>query len=711
MPNVVQRRVALLSDDGRFADSMTPQAVLDAVEYVNQAVEGIDGSLAEMLAKSANLGDVPSPAAARANLGAAAADHTHTQEQVIGLAAALDAKADLVNGVIPTSQIPREAMGDTVVVASQAEMLALTPEQVQPGDLAIRTDGAGSFILKDTDPSALGSWVRLNSPTDAVTSVNGQIGDVTLSAANVGAATPQQVSDAVGAVEITAARYADQAAGSAAAAADSATASATARGDAITARNGAQAAQIAAARYADQAAGSATAAADSATASATARGDAITARNGAQAAQIAAAESASQAGAAATAAQVAQTGAKAARDEAVAARQATEAVGFDIGEVATLAPGSQATAEVTGAAPDFTLNLGVPAGPAGVTSVTASTLAPGSQATADLVGGVLRVGVPKGDPGDALVPGATLTAPNLVAAIPESTFSPNRAPNLSAWTVSGGAAWADPNITISPGGSASCEIPGVIAGRTYQIDVTRSASSGGEMVVALGAASISVPSWGNNRVTVIAAASGTLPLVIGGGTWVATLQAVVCCEVTAVRTPTSTGLSTRQSGSNNAVGYDSQRSLTTGNSNNAVGRGSQYSLTTGNYNNAVGNGSQYSPRGVQGWATTTASRQVSIGHESGQGSATQSDDIVAVGYWAIADGAKAMALGSRASAAHAGSVALGADVTTTSLGQVAVGPRDVEVQDATKGLILRSPDGSRWRATISNAGVPTWTKL
>lgn len=99
-----------------------------------------------MLAKSANLADVPSPAAARTNLGAAAADHTHTPDQVIGLAAALDAKADLVNGVIPTSQIPREAMGDTVVVASQAEMLALTTAQVQPGDIAIRTDGAGSFI-------------------------------------------------------------------------------------------------------------------------------------------------------------------------------------------------------------------------------------------------------------------------------------------------------------------------------------------------------------------------------------------------------------------------------------------------------------------------------------------------------------------------------------------------------------------------------------
>ena len=36
-------------------------------------------------------------------------------------------------------------------------------------------------------------------------------------------------------------------------------------------------------------------------------------------------------------------------------------------------------------------------------------------------------------------------------------------------------------------------------------------------------------------------------------------------------------------------------------------------------NNAVGHGSQKSPRGVLGWATTTASRQVSIGHESAIG--------------------------------------------------------------------------------------------
>ena len=179
---------------------------------------------------------------------------------------------------------------------------------------------------------------------------------------------------------------------------------------------------------------------------------------------------------------------------------------------------------------------------------------------------------------------------------------------------------------------------------------------------------------------------------------------------------------------NVASGHISQRSLTTGSGNVASGTGSQYSLTTGsgnvasgtdsqrslttsNYNVASGYGSQYSPRGVTAWATTTASRQTSIGHESGQGSSSPSDEIVTIGYRAIADGAKAMALGSMADARHPGSVALGSDTITTATGQVAVGARDVEVQDATKGLVLRSPDGSRWRATISNAGVIAWTKL
>ena len=40
-----------------------------------------------------------------------------------------------------------------------------------------------------------------------------------------------------------------------------------------------------------------------------------------------------------------------------------------------------------------------------------------------------------------------------------------------------------------------------------------------------------------------------------------------------------------------------------------------------------------------------------------------------------------------------------------------VGGKDIEITDAARGLILKSPDGSRWRLTINNAGAVAWTKL
>ena len=159
------------------------------------------------------------------------------------------------------------------------------------------------------------------------------------------------------------------------------------------------------------------------------------------------------------------------------------------------------------------------------------------------------------------------------------------------------------------------------------------------------------------------------------------------------------------------MGRDAQRSLTTGSSNNAMGHAAQYSLTTGSSNNAMGHAAQYSPAGNSAWATTSGQRQTSVGHESGQGSAVQVNDIVTIGYRAISAGDRGTALGSTASAAFDRSVALGYGTTTTAVDQVAVGARDIEVQASDHGLILTSPDTSRWRATIDNAGALTWTKL
>ena len=82
------------------------------------------------------------------------------------------------DGKLTTSQIPDVTITDTFVVASQAAMLALT---AQVGDVAVRTDLNKSFILKTAGASTLANWQELLTPTDAVLSVDGQTGTVSLS--------------------------------------------------------------------------------------------------------------------------------------------------------------------------------------------------------------------------------------------------------------------------------------------------------------------------------------------------------------------------------------------------------------------------------------------------------------------------------------------------------------------------------------------------
>lgn len=85
-------------------------------------------------------------------------------------------------GKLATSVLPALAITDTFVVASQAAMLALTAET---GDVAVRSDLNKSFILAGTDPATLAHWQELLTPTDAVLSVNGQTGAVTLTTSHI----------------------------------------------------------------------------------------------------------------------------------------------------------------------------------------------------------------------------------------------------------------------------------------------------------------------------------------------------------------------------------------------------------------------------------------------------------------------------------------------------------------------------------------------
>lgn len=97
---------------------------------------------------------------------------------------ALDSKADLVNGIVPTSELPPLNIGHVFVVDSEVEMLALSAVE---GDVAIRPDISSNFILGGTDPTILDNWYEFAAPTGNVLSVNGQIGNVVLGSADVGA--------------------------------------------------------------------------------------------------------------------------------------------------------------------------------------------------------------------------------------------------------------------------------------------------------------------------------------------------------------------------------------------------------------------------------------------------------------------------------------------------------------------------------------------
>lgn len=81
--------------------------------------------------------------------------------------------------LIPQTSASPLTITDVFVVNSESGMLALS--SAQTGDVAIRTDLNKSFILSDYNYGTLSSWKELLTPPDAVSSVDGQTGSVSLS--------------------------------------------------------------------------------------------------------------------------------------------------------------------------------------------------------------------------------------------------------------------------------------------------------------------------------------------------------------------------------------------------------------------------------------------------------------------------------------------------------------------------------------------------
>jgi hypothetical protein len=155
--------------------------------------------------------------------------------------------------------------------------------------------------------------------------------------------------------------------------------------------------------------------------------------------------------------------------------------------------------------------------------------------------------------------------------------------------------------------------------------------------------------------------------------------------------------------SNNAMGYSAQYSLTTGSSNSAMGYHPQYSLTTGSYNNAMGRSAQYS--------LTTGSSNSAMGHAA-QYSLTTGNYNLHLGYGvgnaggqsATVNGSVAIGTNSSGTGAYTdtdNTIVLGTTAHTVIL------RNEQELVTAGKGIVLKSPDGTRYRVTVANGGILT----
>ena len=98
-------------------------------------------------------------------------------------------------GKVPTAQLPALAVvAEVHEVADQAAQLALNarPE----GTVAIRSDIRKTYMRNSGTAGTMADWSELLTPTDVVTSVNGEFGVITLTKSHVGLGNVDNTSDA-----------------------------------------------------------------------------------------------------------------------------------------------------------------------------------------------------------------------------------------------------------------------------------------------------------------------------------------------------------------------------------------------------------------------------------------------------------------------------------------------------------------------------------
>jgi len=100
--------------------------------------------------------------------------------------------ASLSSGKVPTAQLPAVSLTSVQTAVSQVAMLALT---TQEGDVVVRTDENKTYMRNSGVAGTMADYTLLNTPTDAVTSVNTQTGAVVLAKADIGLANVDNTAD------------------------------------------------------------------------------------------------------------------------------------------------------------------------------------------------------------------------------------------------------------------------------------------------------------------------------------------------------------------------------------------------------------------------------------------------------------------------------------------------------------------------------------
>lgn len=156
-------------------------------------------------------------------------------------------------------------------------------------------------------------------------------------------------------------------------------------------------------------------------------------------------------------------------------------------------------------------------------------------------------------------------------------------------------------------------------------------------------------------------------------------------------------------GSVTLIGYQAGLAATTGRVT-ALGNSAALDFTTGN-GVFVGHQTGYGLTPAN--APKTDAQAVLIGDYANRSvpSATYLENYVGVGYAALVGASNATAIGYMAAANHSQSVALGASSTTTAANQLMIGDRDIESTRTAGGVVLKSPDGTRYKITVANGGT------